>query len=179
MSKHLLIEKKIEGQQIFKGKIIEVELDKVRLPNNSISTREVVKHGGAVGIIPINDNRELILVRQYRYPVGEALLEIPAGKLDQQEEPLACAARELREETGFIAEEMVKVCDFFTSPGFSNEVIHLYMAKGLKQAGQMLDEDEFLNIEQVSLREAINYIYDGRIKDGKTIVGILAINNLE
>lgn len=168
-----LTETKLESQQIFSGKILNVRLDRVLLPNGKESTREVVGHPGAVAVVPVTTDGRVILVRQFRYPVGEILLEIPAGKLDGGENPDDCARRELEEETGFVAGSLEKLTSFFTAPGFTNEIIHLYIARDLVQAAQKLDGDEFIDVEYYSRQQLKELVASNAIKDAKTLVGLL------
>lgn len=163
----------ISRQEIYKGKIVTLVKDKVLLPNDKIADREIVLHKGAAAIVPIDETGKIIFVRQYRQPVGEELLEIPAGLLEKGEEPIESAKRELEEETGYKASEMHHICSMFNSAGFSNEMVHLYLAKGLHEGKQNLDEDEFVEIERYTFDEALKMIFDGRIKDSKSISGIL------
>lgn len=174
-----LTETKISSKEIFHGKIIEVRLDTVKLPNGNESTREIVKHPGAVGIVPITDKGEVILVKQFRYPVNQEIFEIPAGKLDENEEPKACAKRELLEETGYDAKKISKLCMFYTTPGFSDEMMHLFLAENLIYQEQQLDEDEFLEVLRIPLDEAVQWIISGKIIDGKSIVGITLAKQLK
>jgi ADP-ribose pyrophosphatase len=168
-----LNEKRLASQTIFTGKILNVRLDRVLLPNGRESTREVVEHPGAVAIIPVQADGRVVLVRQYRYPVDEVLLEIPAGKLDSGEAPNDCAMRELTEETGFRAGKLEKLMSFYSAPGFTNEILHLYLAEDLQVAQQNLDGDEFLSVE-VYNHEEIRKLRDaGQIKDGKTLIGLM------
>jgi ADP-ribose pyrophosphatase len=167
-----LTETKLESQQIFSGKILNVRLDRVLLPDGSESTREVVDHPGAVAVVPVTDDGRVILVSQYRYPVEQVLLEIPAGKLDRGENPDDCARRELEEETGFVAGRLEKLTSFYTAPGFSNEIIHLYLAKDLVKAVQKLDGDEFIDVEIYSAAKLKELIASQAIKDAKTLLGL-------
>jgi ADP-ribose pyrophosphatase len=167
-----LTETKIESQKIFSGKILNVRLDRVLLPDGQESTREVVDHPGAVAVVPITDDGRVILVRQYRYPVEEILLEIPAGKLDPGENPDDCAWRELEEETGFVAGRLEKLTSFFTAPGFTNEIIHLYVARELVKAKQKLDGDEFIDVHLYSAAQLKQLIATGGVKDAKTLIGL-------
>jgi len=159
------------SQTIFKGKIINLRIDEVILPNGKISTREVVEHPGAVVIIPCLKDK-IVVLRQYRKPVEEVLFELPAGKIEQGEDPLKSAARELFEETGYQAEKLIKLTTFYTSPGFSNEIMHLFLAQELHMEHQQLDQDEFLEVGLYSLDELISMILENKIKDAKTIVGL-------
>ncbi len=167
-----LFEEQIESREIFKGKILGLYLDKVRLPNNNISTREKVVHPGAVGIVPVNRQREVILVKQFRYPPNKILLEIPAGKLDKGEDPKRCASRELKEEVGAESGDIIKLASFYTTPGFSNELLVLFLAVNFQIKDNNLDEDEFLKIKKFTLSHANEMIRSGEIQDAKTIIGI-------
>lgn len=173
-----LTEKTISSQMLHRGKIVNLRVDTVELPNGKMGTREVVEHAGAVAVVPVTEHGEVIMVRQYRYPVEEILWEIPAGKLDQGEDPEHCVRRELLEETGVVAANIYKIFSIYSSPGFSNEILHIYGAENLTYQKQKLDEDEFVEVERVSIDKALQMISEGKIKDSKTIAGILAIKNL-
>jgi ADP-ribose pyrophosphatase len=168
-----LVEKKLSSKKIFHGKILNLYFDKVKLPNGNIATREKVTHPGAVGIVPVNNQKEVYLVRQYRYPPDDTIIEIPAGKIDNNEDPDKCALRELREEVGAGSADIVKLSAFYTTPGFSNELLHLYLATNFDLKDNNLDDDEFLQIVKFSLKDAIHMINTGIIKDAKTIIGLL------
>ena len=171
-----LIEKKISSEGIFDGTLLHVKRDKVLLPNGNESVREWIKHPGASSVIPLLPDGRVILVRQYRYPVGQVTLEVPAGKLDVEgEDPLECAVRELSEETGYTAETFTKLTTIATTVGFSDELIHLYMAEGLQPGKQHTDDDEFINVVKVPLAEAVKMAEDGRIIDAKSIISILML----
>ena len=170
-----LREKFLRREHRFKGNIIDVETQYVELPNGKEATRDVVLHPGAAAVIPLTDDGYIYLVKQFRKPVDEILLEIPAGKLDHEnEDPRECAARELKEETGFTAEEIRLVSSVYSCVGFSNEIIHIYLATGLKKGEMKLDEDEFLSVEKHSVESLKKMITSGEIKDGKTIIAIFA-----
>ncbi|MFN3283668.1 MAG: NUDIX domain-containing protein [Pseudothermotoga sp.] len=164
-----MAEKLLESQQIFKGKILTVKIDQVLLQNGHKSTREVVFHPGAVAVLPILANGDLILVKQFRYPVGVELLEVPAGKLDENESPKECALRELEEETGYKAQRIEYIGYIFTTPGFSNEKIYLYVAKDLIKTVQNLDQDELLKVEILRPQEVLTKCLNGEIIDAKTL----------
>lgn len=164
-------EKSQTKELIFDGKIIKVEKDTVLLPDGKITTREVVRHPGAVGIIAFQDG-ELLMVRQYRYALGKVTLEIPAGKIDTGEDPASCAVRELREETGFRG-TMHYLGAFHTSPGFADEIIYLYAATELTWDPLRADDDEFLGVLRLGWSEAVELAYTGKIKDAKSSLGIL------
>ena len=166
-------EKQISSETVFTGIIVDVRSDIAQLQTGKHVPREVVVHPGGVGIVPLTDAGEIILVRQYRYPMGEELLEIPAGKLDKNEDPLECAKRELSEETGCTASELVSLGEIYPSPGFCREILHLYLALGLKQGEMHLDEDEFLSVEAVCIDELVDKVMKNEIADAKTIIGIL------
>lgn len=163
----------INTKQIFSGKILKLRLDEVKLPNGKHSTREIVEHPGAVAIVPLDDDRNVIMVRQYRKPVEEVLLEIPAGKLEKNEDINLCAQRELLEETGYKAKNLIHIMDFYTSPGFSNEKMALFIAAGLEESVGRPDEDEIIKKERIPLEKALDMVKNGEIKDAKTIVGLL------
>lgn len=168
-----MLEKTLSSQLIYQGKIINLRLDEVVLPNGKKSTREIVEHPGAVAVVPLTDNGEVFMVKQFRKAVDKVLYEIPAGKLEKGEDPYRCAQRELLEETGLVAEELLKLGEFFTTPGFSNEVMYLFLARGLKTDRQNLDGDEFIEIEKIPLDKLVDMIKSGQILDAKTIIGLL------
>lgn len=168
-----LIETFVSSKAIFNGKIIKVHCDTVRLPNKKEATREVVDHPGAIAVVPVLDDGRIVMVRQYRYPVDQVTLEIPAGKLDLNEDPLDCVVRELREETGYEAQKIEKLTSIYTAPGFSNEMIHIYIAKGLTMKEACPDEDEFINVEIYKPEVIKSMLRSGTIRDAKTLVGIL------
>lgn len=178
-----LEEKTVKTEHIFSGRIIQVQVDEVELPNGKTSTRELVKHPGAVAVIAITDDKKLVMVEQYRKPLEKVIVEIPAGKLEKGEDPALCARRELEEETGYDCESLELVSSFYTSPGFADEIIHVYVAKGLtkKEDAAGLDEDEFVNVLEITLEEALQFMEEQRIFDAKTIFGIqyLQIANLK
>lgn len=168
-------EKTIHSQEIFNGKIIKLQVDEVKLPNGKMAKREIVKHPGAVGIIPITSDGKILMVEQFRKPLERSLLEIPAGKLEQGEEPDITAARELEEETGFRANQLDYLTSFYTAPGFSDEVIHLYIATDLEKVENPLpgDEDEFVDLLEVDLESAATFVDEKRIYDAKTAYAVL------
>jgi ADP-ribose pyrophosphatase len=172
IDKHLR-ETLLDSVPIFAGKVIKLRVDSVVLPDGKKSTREVVEHPGAVAIVPVLPDQKIVLVKQYRHPVGEVTWEIPAGKIDAKEEPAVCAQRELEEETGYRTAELIKVTAFFTAPGFTDEIMHLFIARGLKQTAQQTDHDEFIDISVMPHAKALEMIKLGEIKDAKSIIGIL------
>ena len=166
-------ERRIDGEEKYKGVIVRVRLDRVELCNGDISRREVVEHPGGVCILPVDAEGNCSMVRQFRYPFGRMMLEAPAGKLEYGEDPRDCAVRELSEETGFTADELIDLGAMCTSPGFSTEVLHLYLALGLHSGESHPDEDEFLNVEKIPLRKLTEMVMNNEIEDGKTIAAVL------
>ncbi|PNR94561.1 NUDIX domain-containing protein [Petrotoga sp. 9PWA.NaAc.5.4] len=165
-----LTEKDISKETIFKGKILNLEKHYVELPNKQISSREVVIHPGAVAVLPIDNEGNIYLVKQFRFPIKRVLIEIPAGKFDSAEEnPLECGKRELEEEVGMKAKKWEYMGYIYTTPGFSNEKIHLYSATDLIDVGANPDEDEFVEILKVKANEIEQMIRNGQITDSKTI----------
>lgn len=166
-------EKKIKSEYIFRGRIMTVRVDDALLPNGKPCKREVCEHVGGVGILPLSEDRTVTLVRQYRYPYETTTLEIPAGKMDQgPEEALECGRRELAEETGLRAEEMIDMGEIWPSPGFMDERLHLYCAKGLTQGETHPDDDEFVEIVRMPLDELCQRIASGEIHDAKTVAAV-------
>ena len=168
-----LHEAQIDSQAMYQGRLLEVRLDRVRLPNGHEATREYVVHQGAVVVIPVLDNGELIFERQYRYPLHQAFLELPAGKIDPGEEILQTGQRELLEETGHSATEWRYLGVMHPCIGYSNERIEIFLARGLqREAGQQLDHGEFLDVLTLSLDAALQAVRDGLITDAKTITAL-------
>ena len=168
-----LLEKQLSSKEIFQGRVVHLFLDEIELPNGHKSTREVIRHQGAVCIVPLLEDGRVLMVRQYRYPFSQVMLELPAGKIDPGETPDVCAVRELSEETGAVAESLLPLGDFYPSVAYTDEVIHLYLAKGLHFGAMHTDEDEFLQLERIPLRELINQVMAGEIPDGKTQTALL------
>lgn len=163
----------VKRDTLFKGRIVSLHVDEVKLPNGKTSTREIVEHPGAVAIVAITDQNKMVMVEQYRKPLERSLIEIPAGKLEKGEDPVECAKRELGEETGYTCESIQLLTSFYTSPGFSDELLHVYLAKGLKKESELdLDEDEFVNLLEVSYEEIQQYVKERRIYDAKTIYAV-------
>jgi len=172
-----LTEKVLESNTIYRGRIINLRVDTVKLPDGRTGKREVVEYSGAVAIVPLNQEGQLLLVRQYRHAVGRILLEIPAGKIEHGEDLESAARRELQEETGCQAKEFNRLCSFFSTPGFTSEELHLYFATGLSLLEQNLDDDEFVEVFPVPWEQAIKMIWSGEICDAKSVAGILAADN--
>lgn len=168
----LFAEQTISSKPIYKGKVISLQVDTVTLPNGGTSTREIVRHPGGVSVLALLDGKMLV-VEQYRKPLGKSQIEIPAGKLDKDgEDPLAAAKRELEEETGYRSDHLTYICSYYTSPGFADEIMHMYFTDQLEKSEMRLDEDEFLVCEAITLEEAQRYIREGRISDAKTIMAV-------
>lgn len=171
-------EEQLESTQLYKGKIISLNRDTVRFPDGTTSEFDIARHPGASAVVPFlsdpeGDEPQLLLIRQYRYASGGYLYEIPAGRLDVGETPEQCAHRELKEETGCTAEEMMQLTTMLTTPGFTDEVIHLYMATGITHGQHEREADEFVDLVVMRLSEALERIRDGDIVDAKTALGIL------
>jgi ADP-ribose pyrophosphatase len=169
-----LEEKTLHSEEIFSGKVISLHLYDVELPNGKQSKREIVKHPGAVAILALTPENKIIMVEQYRKALERAIVEIPAGKLEKGEDPSECALRELEEETGYVCENLELLTSFYTSPGFADELVYVYLAKGLtkKENSRALDEDEFVKLEELTLSEALRYIKEQKIYDAKTIYAV-------
>jgi len=169
-----LVEVKTDSQEIFNGVILHLFKETVELPNGKSATREVIRHVGAVGVIPMTDDGKVIIEKQFRYPLNRVVTEIPAGKLDSfTEDRLSAAKRELEEETGYTAKEWIPLGDYIPTCAYCDERITLYLARGLSLGQRHLDEDEFLNFEAVPLETLLEQVMDGTITDGKTQVAVL------
>lgn len=174
-----LEEKTLEKSYIYNGKILNLRKDTVLLPNGHQSVREVVEHCGGVCIVAIDDDNNCYMVEQFRYPYKKVILEAPAGKIDKGENPLECGKRELKEETGLVANEYISLGTIYPSTGYTDEIIYLYLAKGLKQKEQSPDEDEFLNVKKIPFNKIFNMVMSNEISDAKTVAAILKIKNLK
>jgi ADP-ribose pyrophosphatase len=169
----------VEREPVHKGRIVDLSIDTVRFPNGSTGKLEMIRHSGASAVLPVlsdldADDPQILLIKQYRYAAGGYLLEVPAGRPDKEGEDWeVCARRELQEETGLIAEEMIALTSIFTTPGFTDEKIHLFLATGLTTGETKLDDDEFLDTVTMTMSEALQKIMDGEISDAKTICTIL------
>lgn len=162
------------SEKIYSGQILHVYKDTVELPDGNTSLRELVRHVGAVAVIPVTEDGKAVIERQFRYPFDEVLTEIPAGKLDSPEEDhLEAAKRELEEETGFTADEWTDIGVYYPTCAYSDEKIYMYLARGLHKGRQKLDEGEFLNVEEIPLAELAKQVMNGEIPDGKTQAAIL------
>ncbi len=174
-----LNESRIESEEIFDGQVLHLYIDTVQLPNGKSATRETIRHIGAVAIVPMTDDGKVVVERQFRYPLNRVITEIPAGKLDSKsEDRLSAAKRELEEETGLTAAEWMELGEYCPAAAYCDEVITLYLARGLQKGTRNLDEDEFLNIMTVSLEELVEEIMQGQITDGKTQVALLKVHHM-
>jgi len=174
-----LSEKYVNRKEIYDGNILHVVIDDVTLPNGAPATREVVLHNGAVCIVPITVNNEIVMERQYRYPFDEVIYEIPAGKIEKGEtDPLAAARRELAEETGYIADSLRFIGTYYPSPAILSEKINMYVATELKKGDQHLDEDEFLDVTPIPFDDVVDMILENKIPDGKTQAAVLKVKSL-
>jgi ADP-ribose pyrophosphatase len=169
-----LKETTLSSKEIFKGRIIDLYVEEVELPNGKTSSREIVKHPGAVAVIAITPENKIVMVEQFRKPLGRTLVEIPAGKLEKGEQPEVTARRELEEETGYTCGELQPLISFYTSPGFADELVHLFIAENLEKLTNAaeLDEDEFLEVMEVTLEEAQEMMQNKRIFDAKTAYAV-------
>ena len=166
-------EKTIKTDRVYEGKVINFKVDTVELPNGKTAIRELVEHPGGVGIVVLDNDNNIIMVEQFRKPYDKTILEIPAGKRDKGENTETCGRRELEEETGLLADEFICLGECYPSVGYTDEVITLYLAKGLKKSSQHLDDDEFLDLVKIPFAKAVEMIMNNEICDAKTIVGIL------
>lgn len=168
-----LFEKKIDSKKIFDGKIVKLFVDTVELPNGQLATREIVRHPGAVCVLPLTDDGEVIMVRQFRYPFNEVMLEIPAGKLEIGEDPYEAVLRELEEESGVVAKKVEHIGELYTTVAIFDEKIQIYLARELTYTNSHPDEDEFLEVTKIPLDTLVKMVMDGEIKDAKTQIAIL------
>lgn len=169
---------KRSGRRVYSGKVINLDVDVVEFPNGKTGELEIFRHPGASAVVPfltdpLRDDPQLLLIRQYRYAADGYMYEIPAGRLDDGEDPADCARRELKEETGCTAQSIEHLYTMFTTPGFTDERIHIFMATGLSHGETAHESDEFLTVETVALSRALEMIKSGELKDGKTAAGIL------
>ncbi len=163
---------------IYNGKVLKVRKDSVIACNNKTAVRDIVCHNGGVGIVAVTDDNKICLVRQYRVAIEDFLIEIPAGKLEACEDHMLAAERELSEETGYTADIMTYLGFIYVSPGYCTEKVHIYMARGLKAGECSFDEDEDIEVLKYDLRDAVNMVMTGELKDAKTVYGILKVNNI-
>ena len=173
-----LREETISSERIYDGRVIKLRLDKVRLPDGQESSREIVEHRGAIAAVPLLSDNNIILIKQYRQAAGEILLEIPAGTLEVGEKPEDCAERELQEEIGYKPGKLKLLFSSYLAPGYSSEMLHTFLAEDLVPSKAENDEDEFIEIVKVPVKETIGLIESGQIKDAKTICGILMVEKM-
>ncbi len=169
------IEKMVDTQTLFKGRIIEVKKDKVQLENGKETSREVVVHHGGVCVAALDEQDRILLVKQFRYPYQKEIIELPAGKIEQGEDPKKCGIRELEEECGCVAQTFEKLGELYPTPAYCTEIIHIYAATGLQDTKQHLDEGEFLTVLRVPFSQAVQMVLSGEIQDAKTQIGILKL----
>lgn len=168
-----LSETKINSELVFKGSVLEVYSDTALLENNKTAKRDVIRHPGGVCVVALTDHEEIFMVKQFRYPMQRVMTEIPAGKLEWGEDHLECGKRELREEAGMTADEFIYLGCLAPTPAYDTEIIHMYLAKGLHAANQDLDDDEFLDVEKIPLKKAVEMVMSNEITDAKTQLAIL------
>lgn len=162
-------------KNIYTGRVVTLNVDTVTLPNGATIELEIIRHPGAAAVVPMKDDRTVVLIRQFRHAAGGFIYEIPAGKLTPGEDPLLCAARETEEEIGYRAGSLDLLTSIFTAPGFADEVIHVYLGTDLCPSKQQLEQDEVLEIVEMPLEQALGLIRDGTIRDAKTIVGLQSV----
>lgn len=168
-----LEEKQLKSETVYEGVIFTITHDTVELEDGQQDIRDVLLHHGGVCVIPVTDDNEIYLVKQFRYPFGRVTREVPAGKLEKGEDHSVCGRRELLEETGCTCEEYVYLGEMLPTPAYNSEITHMYLARGLKFVGQSLDHNEFLDVEKIPLAEAVQLVMDGKLADGKTQIAIL------
>jgi ADP-ribose pyrophosphatase len=165
----------VRSRRIYEGRVVNLRVDLVRLPDGRVVEREVVEHPGAAAMVALTDREEVLMVRQYRYAVGQTLLELPAGTLEAGEDPLACAVRELAEELGATARRWEPLATLFYSPGFLTEVMHLFLASDLVEGEPRPGPDERLTVQRIPLPEAVELVRRGEVRDAKSVAGLLLI----
>ena len=173
-----LYEKTLNEEYAFKGRIINLRLDTVELPDGAKAGREIVEHNGGICVLPIDDDMNTYVVKQWRSPYREVVTEFPAGKRDGNEEPLSGGKRELKEEIGMVAKEYTFLGELYPSPGYCGEIIYMYLARSLTFENQDLDEDEFLNVEKMPFKQLVQMVLNGEIKDAKTIAAVLKADKI-
>ena len=173
-----LTEKTLEQKYLYHGKIIQVRLDKAELENGAVVGREVVEHPGGVSVAVLTEQNELLFVRQFRYPYGEIVLELPAGKLEKGEDPFEAMKREQKEETGTTGKNYISMGNLYPTPGYTNEIIRLWACRVESWGEQDPDDDEFIEVERIPLEKAVEMVMNNEIPDAKTQIGILKTNAL-
>jgi ADP-ribose pyrophosphatase len=177
MDEHLT-EVKIDSRVVYDGPFLKVSSDTVRLPNGASAAREYINHPGAVVILPVFDDGSVLLERQFRYPLNRVFIEFPAGKIDAGEDPLACAQRELKEETGYTARDWTFVCTIHNAIAYADEHLDIYLARGLIEGSRNLDDEEFLDIYQAPLSELLDGVRSGAVTDVKTVIGAFWLDKI-
>lgn len=165
----------VSSERVYEGRVIAVRVDTIRDEQGGVLRRDVVEHPGAVAIVPLTDDGRIVMVTQYRHPVGEWLLEIPAGTLEEGEDPDWCAARELEEETGYTASSLRRLFSMYMAPGYCTELLHVYVAEGLAPGEARPDDDERIEVTMVALSDVADMVRDGRIRDAKTIAALMTL----
>lgn len=168
-----LVEQKLSSKEVFKGKLLHVYYDQAQLPDGSQSSREWIKHPGACAVVPVFENGDIMLIRQFRYPMKQIFWEVPAGKIDAGEAQDTTALRELKEEAGLVTRDFRYVGHFYPGIGYSDEIIHIYLAWNLESMEQQTDDDEFVIRERIPFTEALDMVHSGEINDGKTAICLL------
>lgn len=171
-------EKTISSDRIYTGKVISLKVDTVEIENKGYQKREIVEHQGAVAIVALTDDDKVVLIKQFRKPIEQVIWEIPAGKLEIGENPKDCAIRELKEETGYSVDSLKLIHKYYTTPGFSNQLVFIYLAKNLTPGESHLEEDEFLEVCEIDKEEAYNMVLNNEICDSKTVIGLLLTKEL-
>jgi ADP-ribose pyrophosphatase len=174
-----LNEKTIESKRVYEGRVVNLRVDTVELPDGRLSTREIVEHTGAVAIVPLLGEKQVVMVKQFRQAAGQVLTEIPAGTIEAGESPEDCAARELIEETGYKAAKLTRMFSTYLAPGYSEEMLHTFLAEDLSPAQLDHDEDEFVQVVMVDLEDAVDMITFGEVRDAKTVCGLLMARRLK
>ena len=175
----MIFEKTLSSKSVFTGRVVGLKVDQIELENGVQSIREVVTHRPALAIVPLDDDSNVILVKQYRYPIGSLLLEVPAGIIEDDESPIECAQRELQEEIGYRAGDLKILSEFWTAPGFSNELMYGYLARDLTKSSLPADYDENIEIIRIPFDDILTLISRGEIKDAKTIATLLMASSLK
>ena len=170
---HKLVERTLSSREVFNGRLLHVFFDEAELPDGTTSTREWIRHPGAAAVVPVFENGDIMLVRQFRYPMSQIFYEVPAGKIDPGDNADTTARRELREEAGLACNRFDYLGHLYPGIGYSDEIIHLYIAWDISSFEQQVEEDEFLIKERLPFREAVEMVHKGEISDGKTMVALL------